>query len=361
MSRNLYHKGLIVLLSMGLWACGGKKDNVKTGSEVGAKKPETFALQRQQLATEISLPAELSGFRQVDLFAKVSSYVRTLAVDIGSEVREGQLLADLEAPEISARVAAAESRLKAQEALYTVSNSAYQRLLETSKTPGTVSQIELEQALAKKNADYSLLEAAKAGYNESKIMQSYLQLRAPFAGRVTARNVNIGAYVGQGGGLPLLTVQDNKKLRLSLAIPETYTGYLKTGDELSFKVVSIPGQVFKAKISRMSGALDLKLRAEKIELDVMNTEGKLLPGLVADVMLPVKSRENPFVVNRSAVITTSEGVFVIRVVNNKTERVKVATGLEAGDRVEIFSDQLEENDVLIARASEEMKEGTVVK
>ena len=101
--------------------------------------------------------------------------------------------------------------------------------------------------------------------------RNYLQIRrvAPLMVKVTARNVNTGAYVGQGAQIPLLTVQDQKKLRLSISVPEAYTGYLKVGDMIGFNVVSLHGERFKAKISRMSGALDLKLRSERVELDVI--------------------------------------------------------------------------------------------
>ncbi|MFV8343635.1 efflux RND transporter periplasmic adaptor subunit [Flavobacterium sp. XS2P39] len=321
---------------------------------------ETFPLAKAKLTTELRLPAELTGFSQVDLFAKVSSYVKALKVDIGSEVIEGQLLIELEAPEISSQLAAAESRLHSQQAIYTASNSTYQRILETSKVEGTISKNDLELALSKKNSDFAQLAAARAGYKEAKVIQSYLQIRAPFNGKVTARNVNTGAYVGQGAQVPLLTVQDQKKLRLSVSVPEAYTGYLKVGDWIGFNVVSLRGDEFKAKISRMSGALDLKLRSERVELDVLNSEGKLLPGMVAEVLLPLNSKNETFVVPKTAVVNTGEGIYVIRVVNKKAQHIKVSLGLEVDDRTEVFSNLLQQQDILLTKANEEIKDGTVL-
>lgn len=348
-----------ILLATLLVSCNPKNDE-KQNQEVPVPKMEIVQLQKQSIATQIKIPAELTGFNQVDLFAKVNSCVKSLKVDIGSNVKENQLLIQLEAPEISSQVSAALSRLHSQEAIYTASNSTYQRLFETSKVEGTISKNDLEIALAKKNSDYAQLQATRASYKEVQVMQSYLQIRAPFNGKVTARNVNTGAYVGQGASTPLLTLQDQNKLRLSASIPEAYTGYLKIGDEISFTVNSIRGEIFKAKINRMSGALDERLRSERVELDVLNTQGKLLPGMVAEILLSLKSAKTPFVVQKSSIINTSEGIFVIKVINKQAQRISVTLGLEAEDKVEIFSDLLKENDPLILNANEEIINGTLI-
>lgn len=325
---------------------------------------ETFDLTKEKLSSEIRLPAELSGFRQVDLYAKVASYVQELKVDIGSQVKEGQVLIQLEAPEISSQLAAAQSRLHSLEAVYTGSNANYNRILETSKVEGTISKNDLDQALARKSSDYAQLQAARASVREIQVNQSYLQIRAPFTGIVTARNVNTGAYVGpagKGSDQPLLTVQDQKKLRLAVSVPEIYTGYLKNGDEINFNVRSLPNDNFKAKIQRMSGALDLRLRSERVEMDVINNDSKLLPGMVAEVLLPLKAQDSTFVVPKSAVINTAEGVFVIRVKDNKTQRVAVKKGRETAESVEIFGDALTANEKLVKTATEEIKDGTDIK
>lgn len=361
--KKLYKNSIYLLLTLSLYNCGKTE---KGTTELAVTEPhiETFALEKQKLSSEIMLPAELAGFRHTDLYAKVSSYVKDLKVDIGSDVTEGQLLVVLEAPEISSQLAAAESRLRSQQAVYTASNSTYNRIYETSKVEGTISKNDLDQALARKSSDYAQLQAAQAAYKEIQVLQGYLQIRAPFSGVITSRNINTGAYVGpvgKGSELPLLTLQDQKKLRLSVSVPEMYTGYLKKGDELSFTVKSLPGETFRAKISRMSGALDLRLRSEKVEMDVVNTGKKLLPGMVAEVLLPLNSTESTFVVPKTAVINTSEGLFIIKAVNGKAKRFTVKKGKEAGDNIEIFSDSLQEKDRLVKLASEELRDDTPVK
>lgn len=249
------------------------------------------------------------------------------------------MLLVLDAPETSSQVSAAESCPHAQQSVYTASNSTYKRLLETSKVEGTVSSNDLEQAEARRNADFSQLQAAKAAYREVQTMLSYLQIRAPFDGVVAARNVNLGAYVGpsgKGSELPLFTIQEQRKLRLAVAVPEQYAGYLSVGDEMHFTVRSVLGQTFSAKIARKSGALDTKLRSEKVEMDVNNTSNKLLPGMVAEVILPLNAKDSTYVVPKSAVVTSSEGVFVVAVENNRTARTKVQKGREFKDKIEIF-------------------------
>ncbi|MHA3788379.1 efflux RND transporter periplasmic adaptor subunit [Flavobacterium hauense] len=361
MKKTLIIPSALLLSALLLNSCGEEKKEAIPFD--AAPVIETFDLKKEKLSSEIRLPAELSGFRQVDLYAKVASYVKELKVDIGSQVTEGQVLIQLEAPEISSQLAAAQSRLHSLEAVYTGSNANYNRFLETSKVEGTISKNDLDQALARKSSDYAQLQAARATVREIQVNQSYLQIRAPFTGIVTARNVNTGAYVGpagKGSDLPLLTVQDQKKLRLAVSVPEIYTGYLKKDDEIGFNVRSLPNDNFKAKIQRMSGALDLRLRSERVEMDVINSDSKLLPGMVAEVLLPLKAQDSTFVVPKSAVIATAEGIFVIRVKDNKTQRVPVKKGRETAESVEIFG-ELTPNEKLVKAASEELKDGTDIK
>lgn len=333
---------------------------------VATEKPApiaTFKLQKEKLATALQLPGELSAFQQVDLYAKVSSFVKTLNVDIGSEVKKGQLLMTLEAPETNSQLAAAKSRLKSQEALYMASKANYDRIYETSKTPGTISKNDLDQAFARKNSDLAQFEAAKASFQEVGSIRDYLGIRAPFDGVITSRNVNLGAYVGpsgKGSEFPLFTLQEQKHLRLAIAIPEVYTGYLKAGDEVTFTVRSIPEQVFVAKVKRLSGALDLRLRSEKIEMDVPNIKKQLLPGMVAEVHIPLPANASTFIVPKKAIIETAEGTYVWKVVGNKVEKVDVKKGRETDDQTEVFG-ALEVGDELVTTPSEELRAGTPIK
>jgi len=365
MTATLSALAMIALLSR----CGAsahESDASKgTATDKGeASAPtETFLLKKDKFSTTLQLPGELIAFQQVDIYAKVTSFVKELKVDIGSEVSEGQLLMLLEAPELSSQMLAAESRLKSQEAIYAASNANYNRLVETSKTPGTVSQNDLDMAQAKKSSDFANLEAARAASKEIATIKGYLEIRAPFSGIITARNVNLGAYVGpagKGSEFPLLTLQQQKQLRLAVSVPEAYTGCLKQEDEISFKVRSQPSEVYKARVKRMAGALDLRLRSERIEMDVVNENKSLLPGTVAEVSIPLTAKDSTFVVPKTAIVNSSEGLFVIRVVNGKAQRVSVKKGRDINDQSEVFG-ELQMNDRLITKGSEEIRDGQEVK
>lgn len=340
-----------------LYSCGEEKKEAAPAPETPT---ETFDLQKQKMQSEVRLPAELQGFRQTDIYAKVSSFVKELKVDIGSQVKAGQLLIVLEAPEISSQLAAAESRLHSAEAVYTASNATYNRVLETSKVEGTISKNDLDVSLSRKSSDFAQLQAAKAAYREIQVMQSYLQIRAPFDGVISARNVNTGAYVGPAGAgstAPLLTIQDQQKLRLAVSVPEMYTAYLGANDAIQFKVIPLPNDTFTAKIARRSGALDQKLRSERVEMDVINKDRKLLPGMVAEVILPLNAKDSTFVVPKTAVVSSSERTYVITTDGEKLHRTGIVKGREYGDNIEIYSDSLKVNQKLVKAASEEMRNG----
>ena len=193
-------------------------------------------------------------------------------------------------------------------------------------------------------------------------MQGYLQIRAPFSGVITARNVNTGAYVGpsgKGSELPLYTLQEQKKLRLVLSVPEAYTGYLRQKNAVSFTVKAFPNQEFTAQINRMAGALDSRLHAQRIEMDVINEHKKLLPGMVAEVNLPLPSNDSSFVVPKTAVVNSTESVFVIRVVNDKAEWIHVKTGRDSEGLIEIYG-KLNPGDLLLKAATDEIRNGSKV-
>ena len=355
---------LIVVLIAAISGCNHSpaNDESKSATKPVEAAPEKVTLRKDTLEARFTIPGELIAFQQVDLYAKVTGFVKELKVDIGSKVKEGQVLIKLDAPELTAQLSAAQSRLKSQEASYTASLANYNRLIETSKTPGTISPNDLEQAEAKRNADLANLEAARASFREVNDMKNYLVIRAPFDGTITARNINVGAYVGpsgKGSEFPVLVLQQQTRLRLVISVPEGYSGYLKQGDEVSFKVRSMPSENFKAKLTRLSGALDVRLRSQRAEADIENSDGKFLAGTVADVSTTLRSSNNSFVVPKTAVVSSAEEVFVIRVVNGKAEHVSVKTGLEANDFVEVFG-ALAENDILLEKASDEIKTGTEI-
>ncbi len=361
----------IIILVIGinlLSSCGPskkeKEEQAQTVSDENAIDTPSVALMpvyKGKLTSTIAVPGELIPYQEVDLFAKVTSYVQKLWVDIGSEVQQGQLLVTLEAPELNSQLAEAESRIKQMDAIYYASKANYDRLLSTSKTPGTISQNDLDQAEARKNSDLANVEAAKSSYKEVAANLAYLHIRATFDGIITSRNINLGAYVGPGRGTdPLLVLQDQKRMRLVISVPESSTGGLNDKDVVTFSVTAFPNRKFTAKVSRLAGALDTKLRSERLEMDVYNKEKQLLPHMFAEVDIPLPARDSAFIVPKSAVVTSTEKVFIIKIVDNKAQWVDVKKGLSAGDQTEVYGD-IKAGDEIVKQANEEIRDGTPVK
>lgn len=351
-------------LSFLLVRCASTEVSAKeSDGKDAAKEPsatEVFALKEGVVETSLRVPGELIAFERVDLYAKVSSFVQRLYVDVGSEVKTGQLLATLEAPELGSQLAEAESKLQAQQALYTVTKATYERTLETSKTPGTISKNDLEQAEARMSAEAARLKAAQAAHQAIASIRSYLEMRAPFAGVISARNVSTGAYVGpsgRGSDLPLFTLQQQNSLRLAVSVPEANVGYLSQGNDVSFMVKARPGELFSAKVSRLAGALDTRLRAERVEINVDNSDKRLLPGMVAEVILPLAPKEARYVIPKSALVNSTTGTYVVRVEDAKAHWLAVHLGRDIGDKVEIFG-KLGKGDTLARMASEELRDGS---
>jgi membrane fusion protein, multidrug efflux system len=364
--KNKYTLALTLITLIGLSACSDKKQKEeiaqteKQESAIDTPLVVVVPVNRGTLNSTITVPGELMPFQEVDIYAKITSYVKKLYVDIGSEVHTGDLLATLEAPEINSQLATAESHIKQQEAVYYASKATYDRLLNTSKTPGTVSENDLEQADAKAKSDLANVDAAKSEYKAVEANLAYLQIRAPFDGVVSARNVNLGAYVSGGSSQPIFVIQEQSKMRLVISVPELYTGGLTNKDVVTFSVKSLPNRKFKAQVKRLAGALDEKLRAERLEMDVYNKNKELLPGMYADVDLPIPSRDSAFIVPKTAVVVSTERVFVIRVNDNKAEWVDVKKGFQSGGIMEIYGD-LKPGDKLVAKANDEIRDGQQVR
>jgi len=346
----------------GMSSCGSKEKEDKDDKDSVAVIP-VFSLKKDVLPSVLKIPGELTPYQQVDLYAKVSSFVKKVYVDVGSEVKQGQLLISMEAPEINSQLAEAKSRIKTQEAVLTASQANFDRLYQTSKTPGTISGNDIDQAKARKNSDEAQLEAAKSAYQAVQANLAYLEIRAPFDGVVSARNTNPGAYVGptgKGSDQPLLVLQQQKKLRLVVSVPEAYSGILKEKNEVNFTVQSMPGHKFTAHVNRMAGSLDSKLRSERLEMDVINNDKILLPGMYAEVTMNLAPADSAFVIPKTALVMSTEKIFVIRVTNNKAEWVDVRKGREADGKVEVYGN-LKTGDQMIISANDEIRDGEPVK
>lgn len=377
------------LLTSLLLASCGKETATPTTAPASRNAPAASASQKtepaivevvkvvaQKLERTIRLPGELLPFEAVALYPKVTGFVEGLEVDRGSRVRRGQPLARLTAPELASQRAEAEAKFQAvraqraeAEAKLVSDEATYQRLKAASATPGVVAgnDLEVSQKLveagrARVQALESSQKAARAALQSVQEMEGYLRITAPFDGIITERNVHPGSLVGPAGAAaaaPMLRIEQVSRLRLVVAVPETEVGGIAAGSRVSFTVPAFPGETFWGVIRRISHSMDMRTRSMPVELDVPNPSGRLAPGMFPEVAWPVRRPSATLFVPPSAVVTTTERTFVIRVRDGKTEWVNVRRGASVGDLVEVFGD-LQAGDPVVRRATDELRQGTAV-
>jgi len=319
----------------------------------------------------IDLPAEIAPFLSVSLHARVPGYVERVLVDRGTAVRQGQLLVELTAPEMQIQIAEGESKLQAAEAdrlqaeaQLAAARSTFQRTAEAAKTPGAIagndlvlSQKQVDAAQALLNSRQKAGAAAQAALAALQTMAAYLRITAPFDGIVTERLVHPGALVGPGGADPaLLVVQQVSRLRVVVPVPEEDVGGMLPGAKVEFSVPAFPRRAFSGVLARVAHALDPKTRTMPAELDVLNPDGALAPGMYPSVKWPVRGARPQLFVPRTSVVTTTERTFVIRSRRGRAEWVDVVKGAAEGDLVEV-SGNLQPGDLVVRRATDEIRDG----
>ena len=322
------------------------------------------------LSRTADLPGEFQPFLIVSLHARVAGYVEKVLVDRGSVVKQGQLLVQLSAPEMGARIAEAESHAHAAqsdrtqaEAQLAAAESTWEKLKKAAETPGVIAGNELTLAEKQVDAARALLrarrqsvDAAEAAARAQKLMEDYLEIAAPFDGVVTDRLVHPGALVGPGADPVLLVIQQVSHLRLIVAVPEQDIGGIVAGAKVEFKVPAFPERTFAGTVARVAHALDPKTRTMPVELDVLNHDGALSPGMYPSVKWPVRRSRPSLLVPKTSVVTTAERTFVIRGRNGKAEWVDVKKGAADGDAVEVMGN-LAAGDLVVRRATDEIRDG----
>lgn len=321
----------------------------------------------------IELPGEFLPFLSVSLHAKVPGYVDRVLVDRGSIVKQGDLLVELNAPEMAAQIAEAESKVQAAEAdrlqaeaQLAAAQSTYDRMKIASETPGAIAGNELIQAEKQVDAAKALLNsrrqassAAGAAVRALRDLEAYLKISAPFDGVVTDRMVHPGALVGPGNDSALLVIQQISHLRLVVPVPEENVGGIMHGATVPFQVPAWPERSYTGAIARISHALDQKTRTMAVELDVLNRDGSLAPGMYPTVKWPVRQSHAALWAPKTSVVTTTERTFVIRDHSGRAEWVDVRKGVEQGDLVEVFGN-LQPGDMVVRRATDEIREGAAL-
>lgn len=403
-------KLLLVLFSihsllLSLAACGSAPKSQPSPSPA----PQTptvnvVTVESHELNRQLRLPGELLPFEDVAIYAKLQSFVEQITVDRGSLVKRGQLLARLRAPELDTQRREAEARvsgiqsqkveaqaraasIRAQrieaEAKLASEEATYKRLKAASATPGVVAGNDLEiaersidQARARVQALSETERAAQAQvktFDESERalkeavtsasnIEAYLRITAPFDGVITERNAHPGSMASPTG-TPMLRLQQVSRLRLVISVPETEVTGINPGAKLNFTLPAFPGETFSGTVSRNSRSMDAKTRTMPIELDVANSAGKLAPGMFPEVQWPTRRLQPSLFVPPTAIATTTERSFVIRIKDGTTEWVDVKRGASMNqkgvDLVEVFGD-LAAGDTIAVRGTDELRAGTKV-
>jgi membrane fusion protein (multidrug efflux system) len=373
MKRILKTISVVSLVAVAVASCN--KEEQKTEAVEAIPSVEMVSVKSMQPSMEIVLPGELKAWNKTSLHAKVRGYIGNVLVDRGSIVKKGQILAVLEAPEIvaalnqaKAQVSSAEATLIEQQTKKKISTSTYKRILETSQTKGAVSANELDVAHARMMSDSALenatkenLRAAKAQLASQEQLVQYLSVRAPFDGNITERNISPGDLVGpESNSKAMFVIEDRSKLRLTIAVPENLSNAVEEKSEVSFTTEADPLREYRAKFARSSNSLQESNRTMLAEFDYINSAGDLKAGMYAEVRIPVMRNRPTLFVPRTAVLHSTEGVFVLKVNNEIAEWVSVRKGNSADSLVEVFG-KVVEGDRIIRHANEELRNGQSVK
>jgi membrane fusion protein (multidrug efflux system) len=351
--------------------------SAKAAAPDTAQKVQATKVIAQKLAITVHLPGEIEPYEVVAVFPKVTGFVKSISVDRGSHVRAGEHIAQLDAPELIAqrseaqsKLQAAQAQLAAAEAKVASDEGTYEHLKAAAATPGVVAGNDLFVAQKAVDADRAQLRAQQDNMSAAQQAlqviaqtEAYLQVKAPFDGVVTERNVHPGALVGPAGGpgveVPMLRIEMLSRLRVVVPVPEMYAAGVPEGTKVEFTVPAFPGRTFTGKIARIAHSVDEKTRTMPVELEVANIKGELSPGTFSDVLWPVRRSYPTLFVPTSSVANTLERVFVVRINHGKSEWVDVKTGATADKMTEVFGD-LHEGDLVAVRGTDELRPGTPV-
>lgn len=365
--------------ALGLLSSCGRDDaaSAKAAPPESAPKVQVAKVVSQKLAMTVHLPGEIQPYEEVAVFPKVTGFVKSITVDRGSHVKAGELIARLEAPELVAqrseaqsKLQAAQAQLAAAEAKVASDQGTYEHLKAAATTPGVVAGNDLlvtEKALeadrAQLKAHQENVGAAQQALQAVTQTEAYLQVRAPFDGVVSERNVHPGALVGPAGGpgvaVSMVRIETLSRLRVVVPVPETYAAGVPEGTKVEFTVPAFPSRRFSGKIARIAHSVDVKTRTMPVELEVANTKGELSPGSFSDVLWPVRRSYATLFVPSTSVANTLERVFVVRINAGKTEWVDVKTGATLDKMTEVFGD-LHEGEMVAVRGTDELRPGSLV-
>ncbi len=351
-------KAWIAAASIAWCALGCAKDSssanpVEVGRTLRVVVATPLSVEGEQT---VELPGALEPWEDALLFARVTGYLQSVSVDIGSEVQAGDVLATIVVPEMDAQLQSAQAQLDQERAEVELASMVEQRLRDLrAANKEAIPQQEVDNAAAKKRVEVAQADLARAEVKRLRTLSSFATLRAPFDGRVTQRILHPGALVREGttpGARPIVEVVRTQPLRLVLQIPEPLVPSVAVGSELDVRLDAFPGREFHGTVARTSGALDEQTRAMRAEVDFENDEGTFRPGMFGRVYLRVRVPEGLLSIPSRAVRGQGEARYVlvahdgflhktaIVVASDDGRRAVVATGLSADGKVMVAGSPL---------------------
>ncbi|MGA2190045.1 MAG: efflux RND transporter periplasmic adaptor subunit [Steroidobacteraceae bacterium] len=321
----------------------------------------TVTAQRASLGEELVLPGTVQAFVEAPIYARTSGYLRTWYTDIGTPVKKGQLLAEIETPEVDQQYVQAQADLETARANETLSNSTnkrWQGLLSTE----SVSQQDADEKAGDAAAKKAALASAAANVARLRELESFKRVLAPFDGIVTARNTDIGALInaGQSSGSELFRVADIDKLRIYVQVPEIYAAATQPGLAAELRFAERAGQKYVARTVRTSNALDPTLRTLQVELQLDNAAREVYPGAYAEVHFKLAADAESLRLPANTVLFRAAGLQVATVDGSQRIKLKsIVQGRDFGSTIEILSG-LDAGDLVVVNPPDSITDGVPV-
>ncbi|HLX94750.1 MAG TPA: efflux RND transporter periplasmic adaptor subunit [Verrucomicrobiae bacterium] len=306
------------------------------------------------------LPADVQAFIQASIHARASGYLEDWFVDIGDHVTNGQVLAEIDTPELDAQLAQAKAQLDQAQATRDLAKITADRWTELLKT-ASVS----EQETAEKKSDYVLqqanVEAARANLKRLQDLKGFDRVTALFDGVITARNTDIGQLIAADSGPELFRMAQTDPLRVYVSVPQQYVHAVTSGQKAELAFLELPGRTFTATVTRTAGAVDPATRMLQVELQVPNPHGELFAGSYAQVRFNEAASPGALTISDNAIIFRAQGTQVALVDNNNQVQLRsVKLGRDFGDTVEVV-DGLKANDRVIDNPPDSIADGMAVR
>jgi RND family efflux transporter MFP subunit len=310
---------------------------------------------------EIALPGNAQAFNDTPIYARTSGYVDHWYVDIGAHVRQGQLLALIQTPELDQQLEQTRADLKTAQANLEIAQITATRWQDLVRT-NSVSQQETDQAVSDLNAKRALVDSNKANVDRLEQLQAFERVVAPFDGVITVRNTDVGDLIQAGDNSApkeLFRLVSIRKLRIYIPVPEVYAADVTNGQSVKVTLDAFPNKEFAGTVVRNSDAIDLNTRTLNVEVDVENPTGKLFPGAYAFVHLKVPASTGSVTLPSNALLFRSEGLRAGVVRDSHVVLTPITIGQDYGSAVEVLSG-LTPNDAVIVNPSDSLANGAAV-